>query len=495
MTRLLFFATHPYSTNGYSRVAYEFVRRLCKKDDVNITWYGFQYFHKNNPQIIRSIPSNVTVYDAFENENPKAQGFGFTEVAKFVDDNGPFDVLLIYNDPVVISQILDKLKECKKPKTFKVALYFDTVYQTQRKVFINKFNEEVDHVICFTKYWEENVKSQGLKKPTYVLEHGLDPLMNFPVPKKLARLHFGLKNEDFIVFNANRSQPRKRWDIMLQAWAEIVSRHLNEPIKLLIGTHPQQGSWDLLEVYEHELRRRGISFQDGMKHVILIDNPQQLSDEDMNILHNACDVGINTAQGEGIGLLTYEGGLIGIPQIVPNVGGLKDCFDKTNCLLVDPILNIYTDYMTDGAPGLAEVCSPMDFAEAIDVYYADEDIRKKHGSLTREKIIKNYNWDNLTEKLYKILKTIDPPKVNPDVVDLKNITITDVSYKTIKQFDEEKLMDIKNVAPPNTPAKKNNKKDDIRERLRKKLEAKKKESNDILKLKEQIDQLLSEKQK
>jgi glycosyltransferase involved in cell wall biosynthesis len=43
-----------------------------------------------------------------------------------------------------------------------------------------------------------------------------------------------------------------------------------------------------------------------------------VSDDDLNLLYNACDVGINTAMGEGWGLVSFEHAATGAPQVVPD---------------------------------------------------------------------------------------------------------------------------------------------------------------------------------
>ena len=402
MTRVLLFATHPYSSNGYSKVAFELAKYISIKPDIDLTYYGFQNFQKNNQHSkARDLPSNVQVYDAFENEKVKKMGFGFEEVTEFVNMNKP-DVVIIYNDMVVISNIIEQLKKVEN-RNFKVVIYMDQVYQSQRREFIARINADVDFVICFSNYWEKCVLEQGCTKPTGVLEHGFNPEMHYPVPKQLARLYFGLKNEDFIIINANRNQPRKRLDIMMMAFAEIVYRHLDDPIKLLIATAPN-GAWNLLEIYERELKNRGVSMEEGMKHIILIDNPQHLTDEAMNFLYNTSDVGINTAMGEGWGLCNFEAGGIGIPQIVPGIGGFLDFFDSNSAIMIKPVLKLYTDASLDGCPGCAEICDYNDFVDAIETYYADDILRKTHGKNSRRKILSDYKWVDLGEKLYSIIK-------------------------------------------------------------------------------------------
>jgi hypothetical protein len=46
-------------------------------------------------------------------------------------------------------------------------------------------------------------------------------------------------------------------------------------------------------------------------------------DEDINMFYNAADVGINTADGEGSGLCNFEQMGVGVPQVVPDIGGFR----------------------------------------------------------------------------------------------------------------------------------------------------------------------------
>lgn len=506
MTRILLFATYPTSSNGYSKVAFELAKHIAGKRDIELTYYGFQNFQKNvNHDKERQLPSNVQLYDAFANEKNKHMGFGFDEVTEFVTMNKP-DVCIIYNDMVVISNILDKLKKVENRK-FKIIIYVDQVYLCQKKEYISRLNDEADFVICFSKFWEDCIKGQGLTKPTGILEHGFNPNMHFPVPKRLARMYFNLKHDDFIIVNANRNQPRKRLDIMMMAFAEVVSRHLSESIKLLIATSPN-GAWNLLEIYERELRLRGITLEEGMKHLIFIDNPQALTDEDMNILYNAADIGINTAMGEGWGLCNFEAAAIGIPQIVPSIGGFLDFFDKEDAILIQPKIKLYTDMTIDGCPGCAEICDASDFADGIDMYYADEELRTKHSVNARARILKNYKWSELGEKLYRHIKYVIGEEVNKTIHSSNTVSLKEIEDITQNLKANINIDKLEKLEPSSKFTHGNNRRDDIRSRLKTKLANKKKDrkkitvveekdSSDIeldkeelLRLKSKIDKLL-----
>ena len=58
-------------------------------------------------------------------------GFGFDQITHFVTMNKP-DVIIIYNDMVVVSNILEKLKSVPN-RSFKVIVYMDQVYLYQKK--------------------------------------------------------------------------------------------------------------------------------------------------------------------------------------------------------------------------------------------------------------------------------------------------------------------------------------------------------------------------
>lgn len=429
MTRVLFFGTHPYCYNGYCVVTHNLAKELAKKPDIQLTIYGFQNFY-NNPKHMkeREIPRNVYVYDAHANETPKQMGFGFDQIPEFVAMNKP-DVCVIYNDMVVVSNVLNKLKEARSAmpaphNQFKVMVYIDQVYLHQKQEYIKRLNEDADYVLAFTPYWEGVAKELGITKPTGYLQHGFDPRVHFPVPKPLARQYFGLKKDDFIVLNLNRNQPRKRWDTCLQAYADFVSRHMVEPVKLLIAT-ATTGAWNLLEIYERELKKRGFTLEEGMRHIILIDNPQQLADEDINILYNVADVGINTCDGEGFGLCNFEQAAIGTPQIVPHIGGFRDFFDEDNAMLVTPKLTFYIDSGRDGVGGEAQMCDWRDFSAALEKYYTDAKLRESHGLACRRRILRDYRWADLGERFYKQIKdTVGPASTSlPPSIPL-NIDIT-----------------------------------------------------------------------
>lgn len=419
--RVMICGTYPIGqSNGYSRVMYYISKYLGRKDDIKLTVYGFQNFQQTAGSSMRNdIPSNVVLHDALATENPKRQGFGEKEIIEYVLKH-PQDMIIIFNDMVITSALTQNLVRNLSPeqrKRFKLVSYMDQVYPYQKKQYIDILNENFDAVIAFTPYWESVVRGLGLKEtiPTYYFPHGFDHQLYYPINPKLARLYFKIPTDSFVVLQLNRNQPRKRVDHNIMAWADVVERFLKlrdkDPVKaqrvprLMIGT-AVQGFWDLFEIYEHELKKRGISMDVGKEFILTVPKPQQLSDRDINILYSACDIGINTCEGEGFGLCQFEHSAVGRPQVAPNIGGFKEFLNKNNSKLVDPKWNYYIDKQRDGIGGYAEVGDPKDYADAIWEYYLNPDLVREHGATARKEILTHYRWETMVNHFHRVIQNI-----------------------------------------------------------------------------------------
>jgi glycosyltransferase involved in cell wall biosynthesis len=442
--KVLFFGTHPKQFNGYSKVVYELMKVLNLRKDIEFGVYGFQKFY-DNAQHRKDVPSNMFVYDAFANESPKESGFGVKQVKDFVMSYKP-DICVVYNDMLVIHQVVTQIKAAQNDGLqTKICAYIDQVYLNQKKEFIDFVNKNCDFALMFTEFWEKNIIEQGITLPSDFLPHGFNKMTHFPIPKQFTRQYYGLNQDDFIILNLNRNQPRKRWDICIKAFAEIVSRYPKEPIKLMIAT-AVQGAWNLLEIFERELKKRNLSLEDGMKHLIMIENPQQLTDDETNVLYNVADIGINTCDGEGFGLCQFEEAAIGIPQVVPRLGGFIEFFDDSCAMLAEPKIAYYVDNTRDAVCGEALLCDYTDYVEGIETYYLSKEVRLKHGQKCRDNILKNYTWEKVADKFVGIMTRIHalgnvPPQPPPTQLDKEIAHLNE----EVEKIDIEALGKMKNI--------------------------------------------------
>jgi glycosyltransferase involved in cell wall biosynthesis len=407
--RILLCGTHPIQYNGYSKVVYNLAKNLCEIDGVKLTIFGFQHFQneaKDAYQGIdqeRSLPYDVVIYDAWKHESPKARGFGENEIVEFVRISDP-DVIIIYNDLVVTNMLVEKLRTIPNPR-FQIIPYLDVVYEYETKTFYdNLFNNHEDIHTCFafTRFWKTEIE-RNLKRPVniHVLNHGFNNDTFYPIDKPLARKFFDIGRDEFIIVNLNRNQPRKRWDLTIVAYARFISMHLEDPIKLFISASVT-GSWNLVDVYLTECSRLGISVDDAKKHIIVSNVAQKMTDYDINLLYNVADVGINTCDGEGFGLCNFEQGLIGIPQIVPNIGGFKEFMSPNTGILVPTSQEYYLATTSNSTGGIARVADVREYVTALEYYYSNRDAMHKHGENMRAKK-DMYAWKPIAEYMHTVI--------------------------------------------------------------------------------------------
>lgn len=420
--RVMICGTYPISaSNGYSKVVYYISKYLGMYQDIDLTIYGFQNFIQTNGAELRNdIPSRVKIHDALATEEPRRNGFGELEIPDYIKKN-PQDVIIIFNDNMITSAITANIvNHCWSEKNnFKLVSYMDQVYPYQKKEYIGLLNKYFDAVIAFTPYWKDIARKHGIDSriPIHVFPHGFDHNLYYPIPTKIARMYYKFDNNAFMVLNLNRNQPRKRWDTTIIAWVEFVenhyqvnvknnpgslkvNKHTSRPIKLIIGTQIN-GFWDLMDVIENEVKFRNVPLDYVKNTIQQVNQPQQLSDREINILYNSCDIGLNSADGEGFGLCGFECAALGKAQVSSNVGGMKEFLNSQNSIIIEPAMGIYLDNKNKGIGGKAELTNPHDYANAFWKYFSNPDLVIKHGKRSRENILINYRWESLVDYFYK----------------------------------------------------------------------------------------------
>lgn len=115
----------------------------------------------------------------------------------------------------------------------------------------------------------------------------------------------------FLVLNANTNTGRKRIDATLRVFAAFAAgKELGVKLLLKSSATTRDGCDIAATVQALGLQGR----------VLLAESfgiPQAVDDDNLNCVYNAADVGMNTSEGEGWGLIAYEHGACGVPQILP----------------------------------------------------------------------------------------------------------------------------------------------------------------------------------
>jgi len=207
-----------------------------------------------------------------------------------------------------------------------------------------------------------------------VIPHGVDtgvfrPLVSGSGGRKAslaaARARLGLGADDFIVLNANRNQPRKMIDLTLEGFAAF-ARGKPDSVKLYLHMGVEDRGWNVvLLARRHGLEDRLVLTTGDRWH-------PTLTGEELNLVYNACDVGLNTSTGESWGLVSFEHAATGAAQVVPRHTALAGLWEDA-AEMVDPVM-----VLTNPGPlSHAHVVSPGGVAAALERLYADPAHRER----------------------------------------------------------------------------------------------------------------------
>ena len=396
-------STHAHQYTGYSKISYGILQELSKDPSLDLIHFGFQK-HPQIPPDFRPYPSNVDVIDAASLETPLEQGFGYKVLIDTIKKKNPH-IIMIYNDMAVITRFLEEIRKVGlSPRPFKIWIYCDQVYPYQHQGMIDIMNRDVDRIFTFTTYWKKQLKEQGVTRPLSVLGHGFDPKVFFTLPRDIARRTLKLPEDAFVIMTLNRNQPRKRYDILLMAFVELIIKNPTKLIILLcICDKGEKGGWWLFELFVRELKKRGAPIEQFGNRLMISSQDMAFKDEDINILYNIADIGISTADGEGWGLCTFEQMGVGIPQIVPNLGGYKEYCSQENSMIVEPKYRYYLPSVHSPVGGEAHGCDPHDVCLAIEEYLNNSEKRLSHGQKAKETVL-TYTWERGVKELLANLK-------------------------------------------------------------------------------------------
>jgi glycosyltransferase involved in cell wall biosynthesis len=401
--KILIVSTHINQANGYSKVVQNIINQLAQHNWIKIVHFGTQ--RVVNGDIGRKYPSNVKVIDGTALEKQKMAGFAFSELPGVIQSEKP-DIVFIYNDITVICGYIEEIRKSIQNRFFKIWAYIDMVYQHQPQNMVDIIKSEVERIFCFSKFWKDQLKSQGITRPVDVMNHAIDNKVFRQIPRELARQSLGLPKDVFMFTSFNRNIPRKRLDILVMAFVKLVVRFPLKPIFLLIvGDKGDKGGFNLFDIFGRELKLAGVNIDMYANRLLITSSNTCYKDEDINLLYNCGDVGVSCAEGEGFGLCTFEQMALGVPQVVPEINGYLEYCNEQNSLLIKPKMRYYIPQVYNTVPGEAQLVDADDVSKAMERYVFDEDLRKLHGKQGKEKVA-DYTWDKCCSILIKRLKAL-----------------------------------------------------------------------------------------
>lgn len=239
----------------------------------------------------------------------------------------------------------------------------------------------LDRAVLFTEFAKSEIEAALAKRlledesfrcpPLSVIPHGVDtnifrPCEDYPTGHDfhLSRIKARAAlfpdqpelSHAFIVLNANRNQPRKRIDITIEAFA-LFAKGKPENVKLYLHMGMEDRGYRLSDlIRRHDLQDRVL---------LTTASPQMpnIPDQRLNLLYNACDVGLNTSTGEGWGLVAFEHAATGAAQVLPRHSACAELW-RDVARLVEPIESFrppmdFMQYQTVSPVGVADVLEDL----------------------------------------------------------------------------------------------------------------------------------------
>ncbi len=190
----------------------------------------------------------------------------------------------------------------------------------------------------------------------------------------------------FIVLNANRNQPGKRIDLTLQGFA-LFARDKPAGVKLYLhmGTRPRAAG-ETAEVDRLGLRERVLGVTTGAH--------PEVTAQELNVIYNACDVGLNTSEGEGFGLVALEHAACGAAQVVPRHSACRELWSDA-ALLLTPLRRT----QLEGFALAGRTLSAPDVAQALERLWRDRGLLGELSAAAyRRALLPEFQWTEVASR-------------------------------------------------------------------------------------------------
>jgi len=121
---------------------------------------------------------------------------------------------------------------------------------------------------------------------------------------------------------------------------------------------------------------------------------QGVSAKQLNVVYNACDVGLNTSSAEGWGLASFEHAATRAAQVVPRHSACEELW-RESALMLDPVLTVINDKILTEA----WLVSPESVAEALERLYTDRELLEELSEAAyRNATRPEYRWAAISER-------------------------------------------------------------------------------------------------
>jgi len=374
---------------GFSRVTENVLARI--KDKYEVVVLGCNYHGDPDP-----LRDDYKIYPATNRFQIAA--FGEDRIREVVENEKP-DIVFTINDMWIINEQYRRIQDLHEQKKFKFVGYspMDSYAWTG---CLGDTANAWDAVISYTDFGAHEFIAGGIRRPIDVIPHGVTRGQFYPKDKLQSRKELGLREDAFIVLNANRNQFRKRIDITIAGFAEFAKDKPEAMLYLHMGLKDQ--GWDVMQVFAREMGRRGIDPNNRIIMTGNTQNPPAVEVELLNTIYNCADVGVNTCKGEGWGLVNFEHAACGVAQVVPDHTSCKEIFEGYGKLIrcdhVDVDINYSREMPCPSHEHLAEILDEL--------YHDREELQRTADACYKRVTDPQFDWDTVAAQFDGVFQEV-----------------------------------------------------------------------------------------
>jgi len=306
---------------GLTRVMHSVMRRLADRHEIHYLGIGY------SGEVVRD--RGLTIYPT---NRTGGDVFAAFEAIRLIDEIRP-DVIFVLHDLWLFEYYLRLFAPFRD--RLRIAAYIPLDGRITNEAHAAPL-EHADRVITYTQFAQAELEGAfrrlagrdvGRHFPAVdVVPHGVDADRFFPFRASIEagfavagraaakRKVFPWAADDagdsFVVLNASRPDTRKRVDLTVKGFAQFAA---GKPANVRLCLHHAILDEPTARDLQSLIRECGIAERVSLNPL----GAGVAGDADLNLLYNACDVGLNTSMGEGWGLVSCEHGAAGAPQIVP----------------------------------------------------------------------------------------------------------------------------------------------------------------------------------
>ena len=372
--KLIAIGFNTYGT-GLTRVMHSIMRRFADRHEIHYLGIGYSG-KKIRDRGLTIYPTNPRGGDVFA-------AFQAKRLAEKIDP----DLIFILHDIWMFEyylRILGPLRDRLKIITY-IPLDGNIKNEDDAAAL-----EEADRVVVYTDFARREFEQafQRLRKKrgggefprVDVIPHGVEldhfhplpelreasfaPQGRVPAKKKVFGDLPDLDNS-FIVLNPSRPDKRKRIDLTIEGFARFAA---DKPANVRLCLHHAITGEAEKEQVASLVRKLNLENRIHLNPL----GEGVADDSELNLLYNACDVGINTSMGEGWGMVSFEHGATGAAQIVPAHSACDDLW-RGRAELIPPARMYIPDF---SVLEMGEV-SAEGVAQALNNLYDNPRRRKK----------------------------------------------------------------------------------------------------------------------